>query len=203
MIYILIYKLISDGSTHVVKAYTDEAKAVKDMELMKSLANDKRFKIFTAELEKSGPVRKPRCINEVSEYSAEFEQFWARYPWKSAKGKAWDCWRRIKPPLQDVLKALEWQVLSQQWTQDGGKWVPMPTTYLNQAKWHDEPRDVVMTPTGKPWFIVGSAIEEKGKELGLTQTRDEVSFQFYDRVRREAGITQDQVKKAKAESMVH
>jgi hypothetical protein len=36
------------------------------------------------------------------------------------------------------LFALQWQKDSQQWYESGGKYIPNPTTYINQARWEDE-----------------------------------------------------------------
>lgn len=45
---------------------------------------------------------------------------------------------KIKTPLEVLLKALEEQKKSLQWTKDGGQFVPHPTTWLNQERWEDE-----------------------------------------------------------------
>ena len=52
---------------------------------------------------------------------------------------AYKAWERNKPVLQDVLAALSWQREQDQWAKDGGKFIPHPTTYLNQGRWEDEP----------------------------------------------------------------
>jgi len=64
----------------------------------------------------------------------EFEQFWAVYPKKVAKQDALKKWLTKKPPLDLVLGALEWQ--SKQWSEL--KYIPNPSTYLNQGRWEDE-----------------------------------------------------------------
>lgn len=42
------------------------------------------------------------------------------------------------PELGVVLSALSVQACSEQWTKDGGKYVPHPTTWLNRDGWEDE-----------------------------------------------------------------
>jgi hypothetical protein len=69
---------------------------------------------------------------------ASFKSFYALYPKKIAVGKARQSWMKQKPPLDQVIKALEWQCESPDWIKDNGKWIPMPSTWLNQQRWLDE-----------------------------------------------------------------
>lgn len=75
-----------------------------------------------------------------SEYSDEFITFWKEYPKKVGKDKANQLWKKLHPPIKEVLTALSWQRSSKTW-QDG--YVPNPETYLNQGRWKDEPTDAV------------------------------------------------------------
>jgi hypothetical protein len=71
-----------------------------------------------------------------------FTEFWTDYPRKTGKGAARKAWKKIKSPkatLEKILAALEWQKKSEQWTKDGGQYIPYPGTYLNQERWEDEP----------------------------------------------------------------
>jgi hypothetical protein len=38
------------------------------------------------------------------------------------------------------MAALQWQKKSQQWTKDNGQFIPLPTTYINQTRWLDQPK---------------------------------------------------------------
>jgi len=71
-----------------------------------------------------------------------FEQFWLAYPNKKEKKKAREKYMRIvakKPGLHPtIMAALEAQKKSPQWTKDGGRYVPHPTTWLNGERWNDE-----------------------------------------------------------------
>ena len=82
--------------------------------------------------------------NHISEISP-FEEFWKAYPRKVSKDAAQKAWVKCKPPLQDVLQALAWQVRSEQWRQDNGAFIPYPATYLNKGRWKDEPPAVLAT----------------------------------------------------------
>jgi len=73
---------------------------------------------------------------------ARFESWWEAYPKKVGKGAALKAWSKIRPSdavCAAMLAALDWQRNQPQWTKDGGAYVPNPQTYLNQARWQDEP----------------------------------------------------------------
>lgn len=72
-------------------------------------------------------------------YSVEFLEFWNVYPYKTAKDKAWTAWQKLTPPLTDCIKTLAWQIKTDGWTKENGKYIPMPVTWLNGGRWKDEP----------------------------------------------------------------
>ena len=77
---------------------------------------------------------------------AAFEQFWNVYPKKVGKGAAWTAWRKVQPAPELVAKifaAIGWQHTQDSWLREGGRFVPNPATWINQARWDDEP---VTTP---------------------------------------------------------
>ena len=70
-----------------------------------------------------------------------FEQFWKAYPKKRAKGDAQKAWSKLKPnaDLTDsILKAIEIQKISEDWTKENGKFIPYPASWLNGKRWEDE-----------------------------------------------------------------
>lgn len=82
---------------------------------------------------------KQKTESATASLDVEFQQFWVSYPKKTGKGEACKAWAKHKPNLQSVLDALAWQSMSEQWTKDGGQFIPNPSTYLNQQRWKDEP----------------------------------------------------------------
>jgi len=66
----------------------------------------------------------------------DFDTFWQAYPRKVGKAAAFGKWKSRKPPLTEVLKALEVQKRCEQW-QDITL-VPHPETWLNQKRWEDD-----------------------------------------------------------------
>lgn len=81
--------------------------------------------------------------------SVGFTEFWKAYPNKTGKGAAEKSWEKQKPDLATVLAALAWQTKQDAWTKDQGKFIPHPSTYLNQRRWEDE------QPVTKPKAIGG------------------------------------------------
>lgn len=77
----------------------------------------------------------------LADYSAEFVSFWQAYPRRTAKDAAYKAWKKIKSPAETlalILKALEWQKASENWTKSNGQFIPHPATYLNAGSWKDE-----------------------------------------------------------------
>ena len=68
----------------------------------------------------------------------DFQRFWDAYPRKEGKQKAKDAFKKVDVPLEVLLKALDRQKQSPQWTRDNGQFIPHPTTWLNGKRWEDE-----------------------------------------------------------------
>ena len=84
------------------------------------------------------PLVPPRGTSD----SNGFDQFWKAYPRKVGKGAARKAWSRIRPTqelLQEILNSLAEQKYSDTWVRDAGRYIPHPTTWLNQERWADEP----------------------------------------------------------------
>lgn len=74
---------------------------------------------------------------------SNFDQFWKIYPRKTGKGAARRAWEKIKPTselYEKILQAVEQQKKSMDWQRENGKYIPHPTTWLNQERWDDEVR---------------------------------------------------------------
>ena len=89
----------------------------------------------------SNPNPNTNVRTHDAEIRERFEQFWTAYPRHTAKQNAWKAFQKLKPDealLGQMLKALEQQKQSDQWTRDGGSFIPHPATWLNQERWTDE-----------------------------------------------------------------
>lgn len=82
-----------------------------------------------------------RPASNVAEFPPGFEQFWAAYPRKQGKGEAVKAFARLRPDdalLETIRMAITAQAATEQWRKDGGNFIPMPATWLNQQRWLDE-----------------------------------------------------------------
>ena len=70
-----------------------------------------------------------------------FETFWKAYPNKKDRKKAFDLWKKISPDdelYERIMLAVERQSQSYDWQKDGGRYIPMPTTWLRNERWNDQ-----------------------------------------------------------------
>jgi len=78
-----------------------------------------------------------------------FDRFWSAYPRKVGKAAARKAWSRAHPDLEAVLAALVWQVRSEEWNRESGRFIPHPATWINQGRWDDDPT-VQVSPSTHP-----------------------------------------------------
>lgn len=81
------------------------------------------------------PQKKPAPID------GRFEQFWIVYPRKIGKGAARKAFEKIKPNdelLKRMVVAVVAQSKSTAWTDEGGRYIPSPSRWLNEERWGDE-----------------------------------------------------------------
>ena len=95
--------------------------------------------------------------------NSQFENFWKMYPNKTDKGKASSKWKTIcgkpkleKPTWNEIRTAVRLQKKSERW-QDP-KFIPHPTTWLNQTRWMDDPKEMKLhnRQNNKPQTMTGS-----------------------------------------------
>lgn len=75
-----------------------------------------------------------------------FAEFWAAYPKKVGKKAAQTAWNRLKPDaalFESIMQAVSVAKTSEQWVREGGRYIPNPSTWINQGRWDDE-----LPPTG-------------------------------------------------------
>jgi hypothetical protein len=78
--------------------------------------------------------------------SALFDRFWLVYPKKVAKDAARKAFTKRNPDavlVDRMVAAVQQQAQSEQWQRDAGRFIPNPSTWLNQARWQDEPTSSV------------------------------------------------------------
>lgn len=97
----------------------------------------KDFKTLSPQVKKSGG--KP-----PTPYSEEFESFWQVIPSRAKRGGKQEAWKSWQGKVQGhvevsaVIAAVKAHMTSHDWTKEGGKYIPMITTWLNQRRWEVE-----------------------------------------------------------------
>jgi len=88
---------------------------------------------------------------KVHDFPPGFEDFWSAYPKKVGKDAAAKAFARRKVDemlLASMLSAIGAQRRLEQWTRDGGQYIPHPATWLNEGRWQDE---AGQTGDAEPW----------------------------------------------------
>lgn len=104
---------------------------------------------------------KPATERKPSRLDIAFDDFWASYPRKVGKGAAKKSWDKIRPSPElhgKILAAVAAAKKSKQWAEDI-KYIPHPSTWLNQERWEDEilsdgipPEDAERQRTLEAWL---------------------------------------------------
>lgn len=104
-------------------------------------SNIESNKQVTSKEQASNTDKNDKNDKNVNTYTDDFLEFWQAYPKKVGKGAAWSAWKKTKkqrPPNGRVVEAVNTQKRSDQWSRDGGQYIPNPATWLNQHRWEDE-----------------------------------------------------------------
>lgn len=85
------------------------------------------------EIEGEGDRSKPQAIS--------FEAFFAAYPKQSCMEEARNAWYDLDPEeLPAVMESLERWKASEDWAEEGGKFIPRAVNWLSRGTWRDTPR---------------------------------------------------------------
>lgn len=92
------------------------------------------------------PKRKEMKRNEkkrniYTDMPDRFSDFWESYPKKTAKQDAERAWKKLNPSTEladRIIADVTNRKGSNEWTKDGGQYIPYPATYLNKRRWEDE-----------------------------------------------------------------
>ena len=120
----------------LAKSRNRQAENSKEYQTVADSSKDKQNEAEDAYKKKSN-VKKDneKVINE------KFERFWSAYPRHQDRKKAEDAFRRINPDddlLNKMIASIEKQKSSAQWQENGGQFIPHPTTWLHGKRWEDE-----------------------------------------------------------------
>lgn len=79
--------------------------------------------------------------NEVENLESKFNAFWKEYPKKVSKENARKWFIKNKPSdelFNKMINSLERFKELDDWKKQNGKYIPYPSTWLNQKRWEDE-----------------------------------------------------------------
>ncbi|MDD5037175.1 MAG: hypothetical protein PHE55_20805 [Methylococcaceae bacterium] len=80
----------------------------------------------------------PEKLKAVSD---RFVAFWSAYPKKENKFQSEKAWQKLSPNdglFAKIMAALDRSKQSDQWVRDGGKYIPLASTWLNGRRFEDE-----------------------------------------------------------------
>lgn len=90
----------------------------------------------------------PSCDNDISLdsncnqlLSDDFNRFWEVYPRKVGERQAFNEWKKINPDpdlANAIIASVERWKQSEQWTDDGGQFIPYPASFLAKERWKDD-----------------------------------------------------------------
>ena len=122
----------SNASVTECVTESNESKSIeKDIEIDKEKDIDKQLSL----------IPRPALISKEENIELLFKEFWSSYPRKDDKKRAYAKFKAIKnveKVFPDIMADVEAKKLSDQWNEKGGKYIPMPSTYLNNERWNDE-----------------------------------------------------------------
>ena len=80
------------------------------------------------------------CAQGSAVLESYFDTFWREYPKKKSKGTALKAFNKAlkRTDFDTIMEALRMLKGSNEWTKDGGQYVPYPATWLNADGWNDE-----------------------------------------------------------------
>lgn len=118
---------LTDTTTEIITEITKERKEYKEKKESRK-SNDL---LFTVE-------EKKKADKELEMFNA----FWKAYPKKQKRAVALKCWQKLKVDEElftEIMAGLDRLKQSRQWREQDGKFIPMPSTFLNERRWEDEP----------------------------------------------------------------
>lgn len=134
------WKVLTKKST-VDKKVNDRLQKSQQVLTKKSPTKDIPKETITKDIPPKKLVTKKSLKKDMS----DFDLFWEAYPYKVRKQDSIKIWlnpkkKKGRPSIKELIEILEIQKISINWTEQDGKFIPHPPTWLNQARWDDELR---------------------------------------------------------------
>ena len=83
----------------------------------------------------------PQTEAKADAQTRRFAEFWKSYPKKVGKKAAEKSWQKLKPDaelFERIMQAVTAAKGSDQWNRENGRFIPNPSTWINQGRWDDE-----------------------------------------------------------------
>lgn len=147
-------RMVKDGILSQIRANAGSkgGKAAKGKSVAGSFAQAKEQANTEYEYEDENEDETKDTKKRMTYDDPGFQSFWSAYPRKTAKKPAQAAFMKLKPDeglLHKMLEALKQQLTTDQWTRDGGQYIPYASTWLNQRRWEDElPKENHGLPAG-------------------------------------------------------
>lgn len=100
-------------------------------------------------------TKEENVVPDPSIQEKRFNEFWAAYPKKVGKKAAWAAWKKVKPDAElfdKIMTAIGKAKATEQWQRENGRFIPNPTTWLNQGRWDDEYEEGPVNGTNSKYF---------------------------------------------------
>jgi hypothetical protein len=111
-----------------------------------------------------GEKDKPSCSSPSAPQEG-FEAFWKAYPRHEDKARALRAWRKIPPQqIPAVLAGVERAKRGEQWQRDSGRYIPLPSSFLNGKRWEDEPQSNAQHRGGTPTPELPTVVDDETAE---------------------------------------
>lgn len=101
-----------------------------------------------------------------------FDQFWEAYPKKVGKVDARKAWKKAKITgeiFDKIMTAIKDAKASEQWQRENGRFIPNPSTWINQGRWDDELPELITSTVQarEKSYIKGFKTDDKPNTLGV------------------------------------
>lgn len=137
-----LYIQVNRASFYELQTYIPQSKRLEDKSNYPPPPDDKNGRAAGQDPggEQPGEQRARTPFKSLKQ-ERMFDRFWEAYPKKRSKGQAEKTWTKIQPSeqlLATMLATIERAKTSEDWTKEGGKYIPYPSTWLNAKGWEDD-----------------------------------------------------------------
>ena len=99
------------------------------------------------------------CSKGVGDAEKLFDSFWSVYPKKVGKAEARTVFAQVDVPVEILIRAVQQQRSSLQWSKEGGRFIPNPASWLRRKGWEDELPDGRKVPMGATGILGKEELE--------------------------------------------